>query len=70
MHKRPVIRGWVSLWMSLARGLSLELQLYHPFGAVSAAEKVATLIDFIEFCTACHAIAHGTSVPARHGWRR
>src|SRR5262249_29016904 len=36
-----------------------ELQLFALFRAASAAEKVATLIDFIEFCTACHAEGRG-----------
>ena len=28
---------------------------FRPLRAVSATEKLATIIDFIEFCTACHA---------------
>ena len=35
------------------------MQLFALFRAASAAEKVATLIDFIEFCTACHVEGRG-----------
>ena len=41
--------------MRLGRRLGWELQLFAPFRAVSATEKLATIIDSIEFCTACHA---------------
>src|SRR5262245_10042344 len=32
---------------------------FRPFQAGSATEKLATIIDFIEFCTACHAEGRG-----------
>jgi len=44
-----------------------ELQLFAPFGSVSVTEKLATIIDFIEFCTACHAEGCGSkSRRSRH----
>ena len=45
--------------VSLGRRRGLELQLFVPFRAVSATEKLATIIDSIEFCTACHAEGRG-----------
>jgi hypothetical protein len=33
----------------------LGLATFRPFQAVSAAEKLATIVDSIGFCTACHA---------------
>jgi len=35
------------------------LQLFAPFGAVSAIEKLATITDSIELCTACHVEGRG-----------
>jgi hypothetical protein len=40
-------------------GLDLEVATFRLLPAVSAAEKLATIIDFIEFCTACHAESRG-----------
>jgi len=50
--------------MRPGRRLGLGVATFRPLGAVSAAEKLATIIDFIEFCTACHAEGRGF-VPRR-----
>jgi hypothetical protein len=39
----------------------LAVATFSPFQAASAAEKVATIIDSIKFCTACHAEGHPTA---------
>jgi hypothetical protein len=52
MYKRQVIG---SVRMSLGRRLGLGVATLRPFRAVSATEKLATIIDSIAFCTACHA---------------
>jgi hypothetical protein len=41
--------------MSLGRRLGLRVATFRPLRAVSATEKLATIIDSIEFYTACHA---------------
>jgi hypothetical protein len=67
MHKRPVIGGWASVRMNLGRRLGLGVATFRPFQAVSAAEKIATIIDSIEFCTACHAEGRKFEPAARSG---
>jgi hypothetical protein len=58
MHKRPVIET-ASVRMSLGHRLGLGVATFRHFRAVSATEKLATIIDSIEFCTACHAKGRG-----------
>src|SRR5262245_1037897 len=50
--------GW-----QIALQAGLGVATFRPFRAASAAEKIAMIIDFIEFCTACHA-------EGRALWRR
>src|SRR5262249_2696136 len=45
--------------MRLGRRLGWGVQLFAPFRAASATEKLATIVDSIEFCTACHAEGRG-----------
>jgi hypothetical protein len=61
------------------RRLGLGVATFRPVRAVSAAEKLATIVDSIELCTACHAEGRRFE-PARrpqmrvqglvHPWRR
>src|SRR5262249_11728902 len=37
---------------------------FRPLRAVSATGKLATIVDFIEFCTACHAEGRGFRAPS------
>src|SRR6516162_5723078 len=45
--------------MCLLRREPSAVATFHPFRAASAAEMVATIVDHIEFCTACHAEGRG-----------
>ena len=52
MRKWPVNGEWASVQMGLGRRLGLGVATFRPFRAASAAEKIATIIDSIKFCTA------------------
>jgi hypothetical protein len=48
----------------------VSVATFRLFQAVSTAEKIATIIDSIELCTACHAVADAILCrPARSAWR-
>jgi hypothetical protein len=74
VHKRPVI-GNGRLGKPPARGkgvgpdearasAGLGVATFRPFRVASAAEKIATIIDSIKFCTACHAEGRGFRAPS------
>jgi len=50
--------------MNRERRPRLGVATFRPLRAVSVTEKLATIIDSIEFCTACHAEGRGF-VPRR-----
>ena len=45
--------------MNRERRPRLGVATFRPLRAVSVTEKLATIIDSIEFCTACHAEGRG-----------
>ena len=45
--------------MSLGRRPGFRLQLFALLGRFQPTEKLATIVDSIEFCTACHAEGRG-----------
>ena len=59
MHKRPVIGGMGVGPDEPRASAGFGVATFRPLGAVSATEKLATIVDSIEFCTACHVEGRG-----------